>query len=279
VVFSTQSSSFYVPKKKLFHFVYNALDMFNYPIGSNLSGPTGSKSGIGKPYRFLLRQVRRFLLDPYSPKPTTFFAVGSIVLQDLIRRGYHNSTLLLPPCRTIFRPKFPKKKQVVQFTRIVPDKRLELFLEIAQRLPQYPFYIVGRTPAERSGVNHEYSQRILRSLPRNVTFVEALTREKPELLEESKVYLYTGTEPGIGLALIEAISAGCIPLSPSGVGAADVIEAAGVGYLFDSAQEAAERIEAVIEAEQTIEEISEFSNMTQMFRPENFMDQIKNIAG
>jgi glycosyltransferase involved in cell wall biosynthesis len=278
VVFSTQSSCFYIPRKRLFHVVYNALDMFNYPIGSNLSGPTGSKSAKGKPYRFLLRQVRKFFLDPYSPKPTIFFAVGSRVLQDLVRKGYHNSTLLFPPCRTNFRPKFPKKKQVVQFTRMIPDKRLELFLEIAQKLPQYPFYIVGRMPPERSGVNYEYSQNILQSLPRNVTFVEALTRERPELLEESKVYLYTGTETGIGVALVEAISAGCIPFSPYGVGAADVVEATGVGYLFDSAREAAERIEAVIETEQTIPEIYKMSDMAQMFRPENFVNHIKKIV-
>jgi glycosyltransferase involved in cell wall biosynthesis len=161
---------------------------------------------------------------------------------------------------------------------MIPDKRLELFLEIAQKLPQYPFYIVGRMPPERSGVNYEYSQNILQSLPRNVTFVEALTRERPELLEESKVYLYTGTETGIGVALVEAISAGCIPFSPYGVGAADVVEATGVGYLFDSAREAAERIEAVIETEQTMPEIYKMSDMAQMFRPENFVNHIKKIV-
>ena len=276
VIFSTQSSSFYIPNKRLFHVVYNARDVFNYPLGSNLSSPTSSKP-IGKPYRFLLRQIKRLLLDPYTPKPTIFFAVGSLVLQDLVQQGYRNSTLLFPPCRTTFRPEFPKKRQVVQFTRIIPDKRLELFLEIAQRLPQYPFYIVGRT-SPQSGVDREYSQKILRSLPGNVTFVEALTRERPDLLEQSKVYLYTGTETGIGVAIVEAISAGCIPFSPNGVGATDVIRAAGVGYLFDSAQQAAEKIGTVIEAEQTEGEVSEISERSHMFNPEIFMEQIKKIV-
>jgi glycosyltransferase involved in cell wall biosynthesis len=277
VIFSTQSSSFYIPSKRLFHVVYNARDMFNYPLGSNLSSPMGSKA-IGKPYRFLVRQVNKFLLDPHTPKPTTFFAVGSRVLQELVQKGYHNSTLLFPPCRTTFRPEFPKKRQIVQFTRIIPDKRLELFLEIAQRLPQYPFYIVGRTPPDQSGINHEYSQKILRTLPRNVTFIEALTRERPDLLQQSKVYLYTGTETGIGVAVVEAISAGCIPFAPNRVGATDVIRAAGVGYLFDSAQQAAEKIETVIEAEQTKEEVSEISDRSHVFSPEIFMEQIKKIV-
>src|SRR6266446_1739660 len=278
VVFSTQSSSFHVPQRRLFHFVYNILDLFNHPAGSNLSGPESSKEPIKKPYYFLLRQVRRIFWDRYSPRPATFFAVGSLVLQDLRKRGYQNSRLIFPPCRTSFKPKFPKKKQVVQYTRILPNKRIELFSEIAQLLPQYPFFLVGRTPSERNGTNHEYSQRILRGLPRNVTYVDALTRERPDLLEESKVYLYTGTEAGIGVALVEAISAGCIPFSPYGVGAVDIIETATVGQLFSSARQAAERIEMTLEGEQTAEEIREISEKAHIFGPENFEKQIKKIV-
>ena len=266
VVFSTQSTSFYVPKKKLFHFVYNILDLFNHPQGSSLSGPESSKEPIKKPYYFLLRQVRRFFLDKYSPTPAIFFAVGSLVLQDLKERGYENSRLIFPPCRTSFKPRFPKKKQVVQFS------------EIARLLPQYPFYLVGRTPSERSGTNHEYSQRILRELPRNVTYVDALTRERPDLLEDSKVYLYTGTEAGIGVALVEAIAAGCVPFSPYGVGAVDIIEAAGVGHLFSSAQQGAERIETTLEDKQTAQEVHDISDKASMFSPESFEEQIKKLV-
>ncbi|OLD12932.1 MAG: hypothetical protein AUI93_02005 [Crenarchaeota archaeon 13_1_40CM_3_52_10] len=278
VVFSTQSSSFYIPKRKLFHFVYNILDLFGHPPGSNLSGPENSKKPIKKPFYFLLHQIRRLFWDRYSPTPAIFFAVGSLVLQDLKEKGYENSNLIFPPCRTSFKPKLPKKKQVVQYTRILPNKRIELFSEIARLLPQYPFYIVGRTPPERSGVNYEYSQRIMRELPRNVTFVDALTREKPDLLEESKVYLYTGTEAGIGVALVEAIAAGCIPFSPHRVGAVDIIQAAGVGQLFDSAQQAADRIERILEDEQTAQEVYEISEKASMFSPESFEAQIKKLV-
>jgi len=278
VVFSTQSSSFYIPKRKFFHFVYNVLDLFNHPQGSNLSSSANSKEPIKKAYYYLLRQARKIFWDRYSPRPATFFAVGSLVLHDLKERGYENSRLIFPPCRTGFKPKFPKKKQIVQYTRILPNKRIELFSEIAQLLPQYPFYIVGRTPPETSSVNREYSQRVLRGLPRNVTYVDALTRERPDLLEHSKVYLYTGTEAGIGVALVEAIAAGCIPFSPYGVGAVDIIETAGVGQLYISAQQAAKKIEVILEAEQTAQDIYDISDKARMFSPETFEEQIKQIV-
>jgi glycosyltransferase involved in cell wall biosynthesis len=276
VVFSTQSSSFYIPKKKLFHVAYNAFDLFNYPLGSNLLGLNGSKQPMRRPYRSLLRKVRKFFLDRYSPKPTAFLAVGSRVLRELTQRGYNNSTLLLPPCRTIFQPKFPKKKQVVQFARIIPDKRLELFIEIALRLPQYPFYIVGRPPELP---NYEYFNKILLRLPRNVTYVNALTAERADLLEHSKVYLYTGIESGIGIALIESISAGCIPFSPPEVGAADVIEMSGTGHIYDSVEQAAEKIATVMETEQSVEETYEVSAKARMFSPESFRKRIGELVG
>jgi glycosyltransferase involved in cell wall biosynthesis len=277
VVFSTQSSSFYIPNIKLYHFVYNILDLFNHPSGSNLSGPATSKIPVKKPYYFFLRQIRKIFWDRYPPRPASFLAVGSLVLQDLKKRGYENSKLVFPPCRTSFKPKFPKKKQVVQYSRILPNKRIELFSEIAQLLPHYPFYLVGRTPTEQNGANSDYSLKILRELPRNVTYVDALTRERPDLLENSKVYLYTGSEAGIGVALVEAIAAGCIPFSPYGVGAVDIIETAGVGHLFNSAKQAAEKIKLALEVDQTQKEISEISEKANAFNPENFENQIKKM--
>jgi len=137
---------------------------------------------------------------------------------------------------------------------------------------------VGRTPTEQNGVNYDYSQRILGGLPRNVTYVDALTRERPDLLENSKVYLYTGNEAGIGVALVEAIAAGCIPFSPYGVGAVDVIETTGVRQLFSSAQQAAKKIETILEAEQTAQEIHEISDKANVFSPESFEGQIKQLV-
>lgn len=278
VVFSTQSSSFYIPNRRLFHFVYNILDLFNHPTSSSLSGLENSKRPAKAPYYFLLRQVRRLFWDRYAPKPTCFFAVGSSVLKDLRNRGYQNSRMIFPPCRTSFKPSLPKKKQVVQYTRVLPNKRIELFSEIARLLPEYPFYLVGRASSAGYHESTEYSQKVLRGLPRNVTFVNALTRDRPDILEESKVYLYTGSEAGIGVALVEAISAGCVPVSPRGVGAADVIEAAGIGQLFDSPQQAADSIRLILESDQTPEQIYEISRKASLFGPEIFEELIKKLA-
>ena len=127
------------------------------------------------------------------------------------------------------------------------------------------------------GNDDEYSRKVLSELPENVTFVNALTRERPDLLQESKVYLYTGSEAGIGVALVEAISAGCIPVSPRGVGAADIIEAAGVGQLFDTPEQGAEEVRSILEEDQPSDTIFEISRKASLFGPEVFEKQIKEL--
>ena len=109
-------------------------------------------------------------------------------------------------------------------------------------------------------------------------YVDALVSERPELLEESKVYLYTGVERGIGLALVEAIAAGCIPFSPPDVGATDILRASGVGDVYNTAEEAAVKIRASLEQELGEDEILEISERARRFSPEVFKQWIRKIV-
>ncbi len=213
IVFSTQSSPFIIPQR-IFHFVYNADDLFSYPPAATPPNHHHTDKGPRKLYFDAMKKATRFLWRKRPESQDWLFAIGSNVLGDLRKRGYRNSSLAFPPCRVNFKPRFPKKKQVVQAARIIPEKRLELYFDIASRLPEYRFYLVGRDAPLSRKLYPGYSTRLLSRLPRNVTYVDAFVRERPELLEESKVYVYTGAERGIGLALVEAIAAGCIPFLP-----------------------------------------------------------------
>src|SRR5947209_5776883 len=138
IAFSTQSSIYRARGIPSYHFLYDIADLFQYP---RLSTSGFKPSNPKRWYYFALRWEQAILTRGLHPDH--FFALGGMVLDDLKRLGYQNSSLIFPPCRMDFHPA-KKIKRVVQATRLVPQKRLELFFQIAERLPQYDFLIVGR---------------------------------------------------------------------------------------------------------------------------------------
>ena len=273
IVFSTQSSPFIV-RRPMFHFVYDAGDVLSYPAGL---GPlrdtlrTGSK-GIYN------RLLNRLLWNGRAREQDWFFALGSNVLNDLRTHGYENCSLALPPSRLDFKPRFPKKNQIVQAARIVPNKRLERYFAIAARLPDYRFFLIGRKDAWLRSTNQGYVDKLLSSLPSNVEYLDSPVRDHPELLEESKIYIYTGNEKGIGLSLIEAIGAGCMPLSPKGTGGSEVQQILGVGEVFETVEEAVAKIQKTLEADIPRSKIMEVSETAKKFSPDVFKEWIRKIA-
>src|SRR5438309_3120823 len=255
IVFNTQSSPFIIRRSRVFHFVYNIIDLYAHPPEANPRAPYGSDSSFHQPLYLLEKSIRELYWEKRHSPPHWFFAVGTGVLRALREKGYANSSLLFPPCRTTFKPKFPKKDQIIQIARLIPDKRLEFFFDVARKLPAYTFYLVGKSTPASENVYHDYSRRILASLPRNVRYVESPIRDRRDLLEESKVYLYTGNEPGIIMSIVEVIAAGCIPFSPRDVGAADILQTSGVGYLYGDADEAASLIRSTLETKHSTEDI------------------------
>lgn len=273
IVFSTQSSLFMVPSLNLYHFVYNLEDLFGYPYGSLY--PLLRLGLHYKIYYYLLRHLRKIMIGP-PPEVTKFLCLSYQVYHDLKRMGYENAEIVFPPCRTEFKPK-AKNGTIVQVTRIVPQKRLEWFIEAARRLPSYKFIILGRDDPILKNLNPGYSRRLLRKLPANLTYIPGTLKDQPWVMEEAKVYLYTGLEPGIGIALCEAIGAGCIPISPSYGGGGEVVRAAKVGYTYNTKEEMIGHIRKSMEADPW--PVEEISRRAEIFSPEVFEKRITGLIG
>ncbi len=272
LVFSTQSSIFYFPGKKLYHFVYELTDLFRYPMPLVRATPSPTRP-MKRIYLALLRSVYRALARP--PRPTWFFVAGEATLQKLRVMGYQNSSFFYPPAR-VFRPRLPKKKRIFQASRIAPQKRLEVLFELARKLPRYDFLVVGKNPPGQRQFNPGYSEKLLSQLPPNVTYVETPIIHSPELLEESKVYLHTSLEEGVPLTLIEAMSAGCIPVAPKDSAGGEVLRAARIGYTYGSVEEAVEKLELAMDTPSPWTP-SEISQRAKEFGPSAFEDMIRRL--
>ncbi len=269
VTFCTQSSIFHVPSR-LYHFIYQGTDLFQYSTSYSSSSFPRQKLPHG--YVSVKRGLNNFLrkvLQVRPPSPDWYFALSPSVLEGLRRNGYKNSSIILPPC-TQFQPR-QKKEQIIQVTRLVPEKRVEIFLEAARRLPEYRFMLLART---KPGLE-AYACDIERRIPANMVYFKTTLRQAPHLLEESKVYLYTGGETAMPLIVVEAISAGCYPIVAKNTGPEETIQSLGIGDTFDSVDDLVPTIRRVINEHTDPLEISQ---KAKPFSPERFEEEIVDIA-
>src|SRR2546428_3654173 len=269
VTFCTQSSPFHVPSR-LYHFIYHGTDLFQYSASYLSSSFPRQKLPHG--YITVKRGLNDFLrkiLRVMPPSPDWYFALSPSILERLRRDGYRNSSLIFQPC-TQFQPR-QKKEQVIQVTRLIPEKRVEIFLETARRLPEYRFILLART---KPGLE-AYAREIEGRIPANMVYFKTTLRQAPHLLEESKVYLYTGGEIAMPLIIVEAISAGCYPIVARNTGPEETIQSLGIGETFDSVDDLVPTIRRVIKEPTNPLEISQ---KAKPFSPERFEEQIVDIA-
>jgi glycosyltransferase involved in cell wall biosynthesis len=269
VTFCTQSSLFHVPSR-LYHFIYHGTDLFQYSASYLSSSFPRQKL----PHRYMivkrgLNDSLRKILQIKPPSPDWYFALSPSVLERLRNSGHTNSSLIFQPC-TQFRPR-QKKEQVIQVTRLIPEKRVEIFLEAARRLPEYRFILLART---KPGLE-AYARDIEKRIPANVIYLKTTLGQAPHLLEESKVYLYTGGENAMMLSVVAAISAGCYPIVAKNTGPEETIEALGLGMTFSSVEDLIPTIRKAIQEPTDPQEISE---KAKPFSPEMFEQKIVDIA-
>jgi glycosyltransferase involved in cell wall biosynthesis len=104
----------------------------------------------------------------------------------------------------------PRSRRVLVISRIVPEKNLEDVLEIARRLPDVPFEIVGYIPAH----GRAYLDRLRRTCSANVRFFPNLEEgAKRDLLARSRVFLNPSQNDTLVIALLEAMAAGLEPVA------------------------------------------------------------------
>lgn len=267
VAFSTQSIMYYVPGVRTFHIVYDMADLFEIQTGKYARGPLASV--WKKPYYGLLRRTRQGNLTGNH----FFVPLSRALEQQLAALRYPHSSVIFPPCDMIFRPR-PKKKRVCLVSRIAPQKYIEEFMKIARTLPEYEFILVG-THAE---MNARYARKVLSIVPPNVEYVEARIRDRRELLEESKVYLYTSLEPGIGIALGQAMGAGCIPVTPAWGGGAEMVLESGVGYMYRTVDEASQKVKKALESEETRDSPLYVAERASIFSSKGFEGKLAKLV-
>ena len=106
---------------------------------------------------------------------------------------------------------YPKKDLIIFLGRLEDVKRGWLFCEVAKRLPEYEFYVLGGTNKLKKGTEHIFDQ--YRNLP-NLHFaghVDGTVKE--QYLKDAKILMNTSIHEGLPVSFLEALSYGTVLVS------------------------------------------------------------------
>lgn len=167
-----------------------------------------------KPYENLSRLI---------PKSCLLIA-NSEFTRERIKKEWKREAIILYPPVEIERPKkhlCTKKQQFISVGRFSFEKRYEEVLSLAKLMPDYQFKILGALFDEK------YFNKILnlsKSIE-NIKIVPNATNEEINYeLSDSKYFLHTMHNEDFGIAIVEAMSHGCIPIVHKSGGPVEIVE-------------------------------------------------------
>ena len=243
-----------VSKRRAFDLILNTAEVANQPSArlpaieycyfpeyfSHLE--SDRLSGLWEMYYW---PARVFYRDRVS-RVGRLLAVSNFTKQFVREKWGRESTTLYPPCPIDLYDNlgFPKEDLVITVGRIAPEKRMGLFLEIARKLPNVEFAIVGSIATER----RSYYENLRDAAPSNVSFILSPLRKVKELLGRAKVYVHSAQNEHFGITIVEAMAAGCVPVVNDSGGPREIVSD-DVGYRWNHLDEAVGHVSNLIKDE------------------------------
>lgn len=203
----------------------------------------------------------------FLSKKNYFRANSSATLKAIINeRGNEINTVMIPnslPFSDIDLPEIKNKKNILLYCgRVHPEKGIGLVMEYSRKIPRnWTIRIVGPYAEEQGGGGAEYLEFLKsRALRSCVEFVGPIFDENQLLREyaDAKIFLYPSlAERGetFGLAPLEAMACGCVPIVSDLDCFKDFIHHEYNGLIFDH-----RKVNASFELSQKIEELVHDNN-------------------
>ncbi len=189
-------------------------------------------------------------------------------LHDYIRNMYNND----------------REDSVIYVARFSPEKNNHIFVYIAKELPEYMFYLVGS--AHGRGIEYyNYCKKLAEKLNvKNIKIMANVPHEtKLKLLSSCKVYVHLFPTEHFGIAPLEALASGLVPVVPINSGTwTDICRFGkyGVGYSKLDVKEISEKVMEAFDRWGTYDR-KDLLNHLRKFMPETFYKNMRiviNIA-
>jgi glycosyltransferase involved in cell wall biosynthesis len=106
-----------------------------------------------------------------------------------------------------------KENIVVTVSRFTPEKNMEKIVDVADKLRDFRFVMIGGRAKYSESVIGSINKRIRELRVDNVELLFNVPRDKlREILGSAKYYLHPPYAEHFGISVVEAMSAGCVPI-------------------------------------------------------------------
>jgi glycosyltransferase involved in cell wall biosynthesis len=227
-----------------------------------------------KPWQFISNNLDISYKLDYIKKATII--TNSNYTKNVIKTAWGiDAKVIYPPCPQYSFPLGIQEERcnvVCSMGRFTPEKNYEMIIKLAQCLPNVRFELMG------SVANNDihYLEKLTNAAPENTTFhVNATIQEKMNVLKQSKVLVHSFIDEPFGIALIEAMSAGVIPVTHNS-GAAKVDGIVPEKFRYRDLDSAIAAITNALSSWNPQEALS-LREFAKGFSPDSFRENLKNF--
>ncbi len=167
------------------------------------------------PIPTISHQIYKLIFRPLSKiSKSEILLTNSKYNSDFIQQDQKQPIFIIPPFSKIPYQEHNKTKTILTVGRLIPKKGLDAICNISISLKEYTFVIAGATVKSYE----DYPEKLTKDI-KNIIIVKNPDRRKlEELMATSSIYLSTQETEAFGIAVIEAMSQGCVPLIPKSGG-------------------------------------------------------------
>jgi alpha-1,2-mannosyltransferase len=210
---------------------------FSWPRRQHLLGTVVNATGIG------ITWPLRSLFGLFSLRYHTFVSCSNAVRNFIKYQLGKDSMVIYPPVPVhLYDTKGDFKENiVVSLGRIDPEKRFDLIGVVGPKIPEAKFVLIGGADAAGKKIVEQIEGRFKRAgLGGNFTYLGRVPEHaKRELLLKSKALFHPAPYESFGIAIVEGMAAGAIPIAHNSGGPSEVVPPS---WLFTNVDEAVEKL-------------------------------------
>ncbi len=173
-----------------------------------------------------------------------------------------------------------RKNMVTSVGRFTPEKRQILMAHLAKAFPRTVFNIIGATSKASPSVIKEIVRfKEKHNLSNLHLYVNAPFEQLLEILSQTKIFFHGYVGEHFGIAVVEAMGSGCVPIVPKSGGQwTDIIENGKYGFGYDNLEEAIEIMKPLLSSDTNWQKYSKIaSKRAHVFDEGIFSEKIVKI--